>query len=146
MAPGAGEAVSASARIVSYSFICKVHSPTRYHFTCRAADPSAVMEELRWGVQIAATGSYISRVHKLAPLCALIFKRSSAQHPLIAGALGECLNATVGHRLSLALASSMVFIRFSNAVCTRRRLRCVTVCCPVHRTMRKPDCKPVLCP
>lgn len=39
-------------------------------------------------VQVASTASYISRAHKLAPLCGLIF-HSSVQHPLLAGALAQ---------------------------------------------------------
>lgn len=41
---------------------------------------------------------YMSRTHKLAALFRLTFRRSSAQHPLLAGALGErphCLNGRV---------------------------------------------------
>ncbi len=37
---------------------------------------------------MASTASYISRAHKLAPLCGLIF-HSSVQHPLLAGALAQ---------------------------------------------------------
>ena len=39
-------------------------------------------------MQVASTASYISRAHKLAPLCGLIF-HSSVQHPLLAGALAQ---------------------------------------------------------
>ena len=39
-------------------------------------------------MQVAATASYISRAHKLAPLCSLIF-HSSVQHSLLAGALAQ---------------------------------------------------------
>lgn len=41
-----------------------------------------------WDVEVTAT-SYISRGNKLAQLFALIFRRSSCQQPLLAGALGE---------------------------------------------------------
>ena len=40
-----------------------------------------------WDVDVTAT-SYISGGHKLAQLFALIFRRSSCQQPLLAGALG----------------------------------------------------------
>jgi hypothetical protein len=52
----------------------------------------------RWEVEVAgssapgstlALANYVSRGHKLAPLFGLIFRRSSVQHPLLAGALGE---------------------------------------------------------
>lgn len=42
----------------------------------------------RWEVEVGAL-SYMSRDHKLAPLFKLTFRRSSLQHPLLAGALGE---------------------------------------------------------
>eukprot|EP00198_Chlamydomonas_reinhardtii_P013397 XP_001702734.1 predicted protein [Chlamydomonas reinhardtii] len=43
----------------------------------------------RWEVEVAAL-PYMSRVsHKLAPLFKLTFRRSSCQHPLLAGALGR---------------------------------------------------------
>ena len=41
-----------------------------------------------WDVDVTAT-SYISRSNKLAQLFALIFRRSSCQQPLLAGALGN---------------------------------------------------------
>ena len=41
----------------------------------------------RWEVQVLPA-SYISRTNKLAQLFALIFRRSSCQQPLLAGALG----------------------------------------------------------
>ena len=41
-----------------------------------------------WDVDVTAT-SYISRGNKLAQLFALIFRRSSCQQPLLAGALGQ---------------------------------------------------------
>ena len=41
-----------------------------------------------WDVEVTAT-SYISRGNKLAQLFALIFRRSSCQQPLLAGALGN---------------------------------------------------------
>lgn len=43
-----------------------------------------------WDVEVTAT-SYISRSNKLAQLFALIFRRSSCQQPLLAGALGNSL-------------------------------------------------------
>lgn len=46
------------------------------------------LTRLQSPLQIASTASYISRAHKLAPLCALIF-HSSVQHPLLAGALAQ---------------------------------------------------------
>ncbi len=42
----------------------------------------------QWDVDVTAT-SYISRGSKLAQLFALIFRRSSCQQPLLAGALGR---------------------------------------------------------
>ncbi|KXZ56156.1 hypothetical protein GPECTOR_1g133 [Gonium pectorale] len=42
----------------------------------------------RWEVEVAAL-PYISRGHKLSPLFKLTFRRSSCQHPLLAGALGR---------------------------------------------------------
>lgn len=42
----------------------------------------------QWDVEVTAT-SYISRGNKLAQLFALIFRRSSCQQPLLAGALGK---------------------------------------------------------
>ena len=33
---------------------------------------------------------YMTRGHKLGPLFRLTFRRSSLQHPLLAGALGGC--------------------------------------------------------
>ncbi|GFR41419.1 hypothetical protein Agub_g2103, partial [Astrephomene gubernaculifera] len=42
----------------------------------------------RWEVEVAPL-PYISRGHKLAPLFKLTFRRSSCQHPLLAGALGR---------------------------------------------------------
>ena len=48
------------------------------------ADPSFT----KWDVEIAAPPTF-SRVHKLAPLFGIIFRRSSCQHPVLAGALGE---------------------------------------------------------
>lgn len=50
------------------------------------ADPSFT----KWDVEIAAPSTF-SRVHRLAPLFGIIFRRSSCQHPVLAGALGECL-------------------------------------------------------
>ena len=47
------------------------------------ADPSFT----KWDVEIAAPPTF-SRVHKLAPLFGIIFRRSSCQHPVLAGALG----------------------------------------------------------
>ncbi len=48
------------------------------------ADPSFT----KWDVEIAALPTF-SRTHKLAPLFGIIFRRSSCQHPVLAGALGE---------------------------------------------------------
>lgn len=45
----------------------------------------------RWEVEVASSSSYstyVSRLHKLAPFFGLIFRRSSIQTPLLAGALG----------------------------------------------------------
>ncbi|EIE23713.1 hypothetical protein COCSUDRAFT_41874 [Coccomyxa subellipsoidea C-169] len=42
----------------------------------------------KWDVEIAAPSTF-SRMHRLAPLFGLIFRRSSCQHPLLAGALGK---------------------------------------------------------
>ena len=50
------------------------------------ADPSFT----KWDVEIAAPPTF-SRVHKLAPLFGIIFRRSSCQHPVLAGALGDLL-------------------------------------------------------
>jgi hypothetical protein len=47
----------------------------------------------KWDVQIAAPPTF-SRMHRLAPLFGLIFRRSSCQHPLLAGALGKFLLAS----------------------------------------------------
>lgn len=44
---------------------------------------------VRWEVEVGAL-SYMARSHKLAPLFRLTFRRSSLQHPLLAGALGGC--------------------------------------------------------
>lgn len=52
----------------------------------------------RFDVEVAAptSTSYSAMVlgsgsqHKLGPLFALLFRRSTVQHPLLAGALGEC--------------------------------------------------------
>ena len=41
----------------------------------------------KWDVEVAAPAAF-SRSSKLAPLFGLIFRRSSCQHPLLAGALG----------------------------------------------------------
>lgn len=49
----------------------------------------------RWEVEVTApSSSYTSMVmggrgHKLQPLFSLVFRRSSVQHPLLAGALSE---------------------------------------------------------
>jgi hypothetical protein len=51
---------------------------------------------LRWEVEVTApSSSYTSMViggrgHKLQPLFNLVFRRSSVQHPLLAGAMSEC--------------------------------------------------------
>ena len=42
-----------------------------------------------WEVDVTDVTSYISRGNKLAQLFALIFRRSSCQQPLLAGALGQ---------------------------------------------------------
>ena len=42
----------------------------------------------RWEVEVGAL-SYMARGHKLSPLFKLTFRRTSLQHPLLAGALGE---------------------------------------------------------
>jgi hypothetical protein len=42
----------------------------------------------KWDVEITAPPAF-SRTHKLAPLFGLIFRRSSCQHPVLAGALGD---------------------------------------------------------
>lgn len=46
---------------------------------------------MQWDVEVTGTGgSYIGRApNKLAGLYTLIFRRSSCQHPLMAGALGS---------------------------------------------------------
>jgi hypothetical protein len=41
----------------------------------------------KWDVEVAAPATF-SRSSKLAPLFGIIFRRSSCQHPLLAGALG----------------------------------------------------------
>lgn len=41
-----------------------------------------------WHVDVTPMASYISRAHDLAQLCSLFFRRSSGNHPLVAGALG----------------------------------------------------------
>lgn len=50
----------------------------------------------KWDVEIAAPPTF-SRVHRLAPLFGLIFRRSSCQHPLLAGALGAASSGSVTH-------------------------------------------------
>ena len=42
----------------------------------------------QWDVEFAASSTF-SRTSRLAPLFGLVFRRSSCQHPLLAGALGE---------------------------------------------------------
>lgn len=42
-----------------------------------------------WHVDVTPLASYISRAHDLTQLCSLFFRRSSGNHPLVAGALGE---------------------------------------------------------
>ena len=42
----------------------------------------------QWDVEFAASSTF-SRTSRLAPLFGLIFRRSSCQHPLLAGALGD---------------------------------------------------------
>jgi hypothetical protein len=44
----------------------------------------------RWDVEVSAPTGYLNRTHKLTPFFSLVFRRSSIQHPLLAGALGEC--------------------------------------------------------
>lgn len=59
--------------------------------------PARSRPPCRWEVEVSAL-PYMSRTHKLAALFRLTFRRSSAQHPLLAGALGErphCLNGRV---------------------------------------------------
>jgi hypothetical protein len=41
---------------------------------------------------------YMARGHKLTPLFRLTFRRSSLQHPLLAGALGGCLSMHTAHQ------------------------------------------------
>ena len=43
-----------------------------------------------WHVGVEPQSSYLSRAHALTQLGALIFRRSSGNHPLLAGALGGC--------------------------------------------------------
>ena len=43
----------------------------------------------QWDVEVVPPASSFTRTSKYAPLFALIFRRSSCQHPLLAGALGE---------------------------------------------------------
>jgi hypothetical protein len=47
----------------------------------------------------------LSRSHKLAPLFSLIFRRSSLQHPLLVGALGECCSSPPAEALLLLLST-----------------------------------------
>lgn len=42
----------------------------------------------QWDVEFAASSTF-SRTSRLAPLFGLVFRRSSCQHPLLAGALGN---------------------------------------------------------
>ncbi len=42
----------------------------------------------RWEVEVGSL-SYMARGHKLSPFFKLTFRRTSLQHPLLAGALGE---------------------------------------------------------
>ena len=41
-----------------------------------------------WRVELEPQSSYLSRAHALTQLCALLFRRSSGNHPLLTGALG----------------------------------------------------------
>ncbi len=60
-------------------------------------------------MQIAAPPTF-SRTHRLAPLFGLIFRRSSCQHPLLAGALGKAM-APSHETCSLENASSILELR-----------------------------------
>eukprot|EP00955_Chlamydomonas_euryale_P092545 364716-Chlamydomonas_euryale.AAC.3 len=50
--------------------------------------PAATCMRRMWEVEVGST-SYMSRGHKLSLLFSLMFRRSSLQHPLLAGALGR---------------------------------------------------------
>ncbi len=63
------------------------HVPTHGR-TCAQVRIRADLAFTKWDVEIAAPPTF-SRIHKLAPLFGLIFRRSSCQHPVLAGALGE---------------------------------------------------------
>lgn len=60
----------------------------------------------RWEVEVAGL-SYMSRGHKLVPLFGLTFRRSSLQHPLLAGALGELLLLSIDCEHLLGLRHSV---------------------------------------
>ncbi|KAK9820032.1 hypothetical protein WJX72_005289 [[Myrmecia] bisecta] len=58
------------------------------HLSLANVRMSADVSYTTWEVEVVAA-SYVSRASKLSALFALIFRRSSAQHPLLAGALGR---------------------------------------------------------
>lgn len=68
----------------------------------------------RFDVELAAptSTSYSAMVlgsgqHKLAPLFALLFRRSTVQHPLLAGALGEARRAVAGQRAAADICTQL---------------------------------------
>ena len=55
----------------------------------------------QWDVEFAAAATF-SRASRLAPLFGLVFRRSSCQHPLLAGALGAAQPRRPNSRCSAA--------------------------------------------
>ena len=76
-----------------------------------------------WDVDVTAT-SYISRGNKLAQLFALIFRRSSCQQPLLAGALGQfCMALWAQVHLSFMCPNTAAW-----PFCLQRSLRHIHAC------------------
>lgn len=78
----------------------------------------------QWDVEVVPIGSYISRSHKLAPFFALIFRRTTGQHPLLAGALGATAKLTLRHILCTS-AASLCFPVTTMMRCAVRPSKCV---------------------
>ena len=72
----------------------------------------------QWDVDVTAT-SYISRGSKLAQLFALIFRRSSCQQPLLAGALGRLwpIHVSMNGNLSVSVNVRLFVIVDVHEVC-----------------------------
>lgn len=73
----------------------------------------------RWDLEVSPL-SYMTRSHKLAPLFALLFRRSSCQHPLLAGALAKLAEERSSCELlakeDMALPQMVTLAMSSNAV------------------------------